>query len=42
MGGVIAVLVAGSHNARKFTRFLPFGLTSPLLRPTVTVRNHYS
>jgi hypothetical protein len=31
----------GTHGARKFTYFLPFGLTSPWLRPTVTVRNHY-
>jgi len=26
------------HDARKFTHFLPFGLTSSWLRPTVTVR----
>jgi hypothetical protein len=36
--GVIAL---GCDDARKFIRFLAFGLTLCARRPTVTVRNHY-
>jgi hypothetical protein len=31
----------GCANARKFIRFLAFGLTLCVWRPTVTVRNHH-
>jgi len=36
------ILWGGSRFTRKFTHFLPFGLTWSQLRLTVTVRNHYS
>ena len=35
------MIALGCHEARKFIRFLAFGLTLCARRPTVTVRNHH-
>jgi hypothetical protein len=41
-GQQAAVMIAlGCVDARKFIRFLAFGLTLCAGRPTVTVRNHH-